>query len=96
MLATSRAHAALIVHAPTAVDAHILAEQARDAGCGIHAHPRLLDALHARVAVFGPIIARTSLAAILDVDVTADDTIPEWGDGGVVLLVPAGAPDTRG
>lgn len=94
----TRATDAYAIHAPTAIDAHTLACEARDTDSRIVAHPRLLAALHAAVARFGPIIARTTLAAVLDVTVQEDpngivweldDTAPgESVVGGVVVLVP--------
>ena len=94
----TRAATAYAVHAPTAADVHILACEARDTGHTLVAHPRLLDALHAAIARFGPIITRTTLAAVLDVTVRPDpdgivweidDTAPgESVVGGVVVLVP--------
>ncbi len=96
----THAHTILAVHAPTCVDVHIIAEQARDTGTAVVAHPRLLDAMHAAVARFGPIITRTTLAAVLDCPVRPDpagivwdldDTAPGDGVvGGLVALVPVG------
>jgi hypothetical protein len=96
----TRAATAYAIHAPTAADVHILATEARDLDAAITAHPRLLAALHAAIARFGPIITRTTLAAVLDVTVRPDPDGIVWelddtdpGDsvvGGVVVLVPDG------
>ena len=74
---------AYLIADPTPADAHTLAATARAAGATLTAHPDTLHELHTAVVHFGPIIARTSLAAVLDVTVTPDPGLPP---GLVVLL----------
>ena len=80
--ALARAHTAYLVIEPTYRDARTLADEAARAGLAIHAHPDTVHALHAAVVVYGPMVRRTSLAAVLDVDVRADVSLPP----GVVVL----------
>jgi hypothetical protein len=70
---------------PTVRDVLTLGRTAADLGCRIVAHPDTLHAMHVAVCVYGPLIARTTLAAALAVDVVADDSVP----GPLVLLVPS-------
>jgi len=68
---------------PTHADVLILACETRDAAGTLTAHPDTLHELHAACVHFGPMIARTRLAAVLDVTVTPDPGLPP---GLVVLL----------
>ncbi len=81
---TTRTPVAYLTVDPTPHDVHTLAAEAKARGCGITAHPDTLDALHAAVVVYGPMIHRTTLRGVLDVDVTADPGQPP----GVVVLAP--------
>jgi hypothetical protein len=70
---------------PTALDVHRLGQHARDTGRAIVAHPDTLAEMHAAAVIFGPVINRVPLAAVLDVRVVADEDVP----GPLVLLVPS-------
>jgi len=79
-LATART--AYLLVEPTHRDALQLAAAATGLGCRIHAHPDTIAALHAAVVVYGPMVRRTTLAAVLDVEVTPDPGLPP----GLVVL----------
>jgi hypothetical protein len=78
----TRARTAYLVIEPTHHDAIQLAAAAAGLGCRIHAHPDTIRALHAAVVVYGPMVRRTTLAAVLDVDVVPDPGLP----AGLVVL----------
>lgn len=91
MLATDATTAFLLVE-PTARDARAIGTEARTLGCRVIAHPNTLHALHAAAVVYGPMIARSSLAGVLGVDVEPDPGQPP----GLVLLVAGGGPGDVG
>jgi len=87
MLATEP-RALLSVRDPARVDVLAVADAARVLGAALVAHPVTLDELHVALVAWGPMCARTTLAAALrDVEVCADRSVPR---GLVVLAQPAG------
>lgn len=84
MSALTDATTALLLIEPTPRDAQTIARHAHDQGCGLVAHPTTLHALHAAVVVYGPMIRRTTLAAVLDLTITPDPDLP----AGLILLTP--------
>ncbi len=81
MTTRTRIHDALMTVNPTQDDARHI--RAWAAGRTLTAHPTTLAELHAAAVQHGPMIARTTLAVILDAPVRPDDTVPE----GLVLVV---------
>jgi hypothetical protein len=82
---TTDARTVYVIANPTARDVYAIGRIARDTDCRIIAHPDTLHAMHIAACVYGPLIARTTLAAALAVPVAADESVP----GPLVLLVPS-------